>query len=62
MKKLFCILLAIALLLSVTACGEKPAEDTTPAVPSLSVGYAAVDISPTESLPLDGYSGTGTWL
>jgi hypothetical protein len=61
MKKLFCILLAIALLLSVTACSEKPAEDTTVSVPSLSVGYASADISPTESLPLDGYSGTGTW-
>lgn len=60
MKKIISMLLVAALLLSVTACGQTPAEETTPPA-SLSVGYAAVDISPTESLPLDGYAGTGTW-
>ena len=54
-------MLSAALLLSIVGCTKTPAEETQPAQASLSVGYAAVDISPTESLPLDGYSGTGTW-
>ena len=57
MKKILCLILAVAMLLGMTACG-KPQEEAAPAAASLSVGYYAVDISPTESLPLDGYAGT----
>ena len=57
MKKVLCLILAVAMLMGLTACGQ-PQEEAAPAAPSLSVGYSAVDISPTESLPLDGYAGT----
>ena len=57
MKKLIAILLTLSLLLGITACGTSR-EEEKPAAASLSVGYAAVDISPYESLPLDGYAGT----
>ena len=57
MKKLLSIILALALMLSITACGNSP-EEEKPAAASLSVGYSAVDISPYDSLPLDGYAGT----
>jgi hypothetical protein len=57
MKKILSIILALALMLSITACGNSP-EEEKPATASLSVGYSAVDISPYDSLPLDGYAGT----
>lgn len=56
MKKLLALLLVLALTLSLVACGD--AEEEKPAAASLSVGYCAVDISPYDSLPLDGYAGT----
>lgn len=57
MKKLLSIVLVFALVLSIVACGNSP-EEKKPAAASLSVGYCAVDISPYDSLPLDGYAGT----
>ena len=52
MKKVITLLLAWVLLLGMTACNKKGGGA------SLSVGYAALDISPNISLPLDGYAGT----
>ena len=57
MRKAVSLLLVLVLLLGMTACeksdGGKKSGDA-----SLSVGYAALDISPNISLPLDGYAGT----
>jgi len=58
MKKLLSLILVFALMLSIAACGASGEEETPEAAASLSVGYAAVDISPYDSLPLDGYAGT----
>lgn len=57
MKKAVSVLLVLVLLFSITGCRKETVKDK-PASASLSVGYGAVDISPTTSLPLDGYAGT----
>ena len=58
MKKLLSLLLCAAMIMAAFAgCnqGEKPAETTAPALEKvLKVGYARVDITPKESVPLRG--------
>lgn len=69
MKKILAILLCTAMLLGMTACasggsGDTGAADTTAAAGNnettgqLMVGYSAVIIDPTESVPLRGYGST----
>ena len=71
MKKLLSVLLALVMVLSMTACGaseEAPAQ-TTAAAPAdqgdtpagddgFRVGFARIDITPTESLPLGSYGNS----
>ncbi len=58
MKKLIALLLCLVMALGVmAACGESGTEqeDAPQKIESFSVGYAKVDISPKESVPLRGY-------
>lgn len=57
MKRTVSILLVLVLLFSMTAC-DKIGIRRKQSEAGLSVGYAALDISPNISLPLDGYAGT----
>lgn len=56
MKKLLAILLALAIALSMWACAPK--QDETQSAAGLQVGYGKVNVSPTMSLPLEGYQGS----
>lgn len=56
MKKAVSFLLIVAFIFGMTACDLNGEGKKGKA--GLSVGYAALDISPNNSLPLDGYAGT----
>ena len=63
MKKLFCIALSILMLLGLAACGGSESaagsKETTKAPASgFQVGYARVDVTPTESVPMGGYGNS----
>lgn len=55
-KRILCIVLVMVMLLSLCACSKKQ-EETQAAETGLSVGYGKVNVSPTVSLPLEGYQG-----
>jgi len=58
MKKAVCLMLTFLLTVSLfSACARQPEETTQPEVKHvLQVGYGRMDISPTESVPLSGFS------
>ena len=57
MKRIITAIFTIALCLSIFAgCGNDEPKEETPAA-ALSVGYGKVDVTPTKSIPLDGYAG-----
>lgn len=58
MKKTIALLLSVILCLSLLAgcTGNGEAQENTPAA-AFSVGYGKVDVTPAESIPLDGYAG-----
>ena len=57
MKRIITAIFAITLCLSIFAgCGNDEPKEETPAA-ALSVGYGKVDVTPTKSIPLDGYAG-----
>ena len=63
MKKVFCLLLSLLMLLSLCACGaaeggSAAGETTAAAVSGMQVGYGKVNITPDMSLPLQGYGNT----
>lgn len=60
MKRLLCLLLAVLLLLSLTACGKKTEEKgfAIPKVDSFSVGYGKVDYTPENGTPMGGYGNS----
>jgi len=57
-KNLLIFALLLALLATLAACGQTPTETTGPASTGgvLRVGYARVDITPKESVPMGGYN------
>jgi len=58
-KNLVIFMLLLALLAVLAGCGQTPTETTAPTSPvvnSLRVGYARVDITPRESVPMGGYN------
>ena len=54
MKKFLALFLSLTLCLLFAGCGETPA---TPEPARFSIGFGKTDITPTESMPLDGYDG-----
>ena len=56
MKKIFSLVLCFLLCLGVFAgCGEEKPAETGSGI--FQVGYGRADVTPTESIPLDGYAG-----
>lgn len=64
MKKILCLLLAVLLLLGMTACGgeQEEAGFTIPKVESFSVGYGKVDYEPENGTPMGGYGNSESKL
>ena len=64
MKKIIACFLAICMLLCVCACSSENAETTQQTEPTqakpqeLKAGYARVDVTPDESVPLTGYGNS----
>ena len=56
MKRIVTFLLALTMALSLCACAPK--QEQTPVAEGLKVGYGKVNVSPTMSLPLEGYQGS----
>ena len=60
MKKILSLLLCLVLCAGIFAgCGEEKQEAGSG---TFQVGYGVADVTPTESIPLDGYSGTDSAL
>lgn len=57
MKKVLCLALAVLMVLSLAACGEKKESGK-----GLQVGYGRADITPANGTPLAGYGATDTRL
>ena len=57
MKKLLALFFALSLCLPFVGCQETPETPATQAPAQFSVGFAKADITPSESMPLDGYDG-----
>lgn len=59
MKKIISITLAVLMLLSLCACSEDLPKETEPPAATIEIGFGRADITPAESIPLNGY-GTST--
>ena len=61
MKRLFILLLALTMTVSLLACGNSGSEETQPKTPEgLQVGYAKINITPDYPVGLGGYSDAET--
>lgn len=58
MKKTLSIILVVAMVLALCACGGGEGKEETPKLQGFNVGYGRVDISPEEGILLGGYSDT----
>lgn len=59
MEKVFALLLAVLMVLSLCACGNTEEKQQTEEASKLQLGYGRVSITPSVSVPLNGY-GTST--
>ena len=59
MRKILSLTLAVLLTLSLVACGQILPQETEPAAAKIQIGFGRVNITPKDSVPLNGY-GTST--
>lgn len=59
MKKMYCILLAVLMLLSLVACGGKEDSEKAAWAGQFAAGYGRADITPTGSVSMTGYAEAG---
>lgn len=60
MKRIFAILLSLALVLGLCACGGSGTEETQPAAQGLQVGYSKQNVTPDYDVGLGGFSNQDT--